>query len=95
MISKGRVCVKFAGRDTGICVVIDEDKKQGRVQVFGPDVRKRWVNPTHLEAVKKTLDIKLTEAKMKKELEAMSEDFKASQIEAIDLLEIKAKSRAK
>ena len=95
MISKGRVCLKFVGRDAGICVVIDVNKKKQRVLVIGPLVRKRWISPAHLEPTSKELDIKLSEAKMIKELTKISEDFEKTEVAPIDVLAIKAKSRHK
>ena len=93
MISKGRVCVKIAGRDTGICAVIDQDKKKQRVLVIGPAVRKRWISSAHLEPLSKELDPKLTEAKILKALEEISRDFEQVQVDPIDVLAVKAKSR--
>ncbi|MBR9681365.1 MAG: hypothetical protein GOV00_01040 [Candidatus Altiarchaeota archaeon] len=93
MINKGRVCMKIAGRDTGICAVVDQDKGKQRVQVIGPEVRKRWISPTHLEPLSKELDSKLSEAKMMKALEKINEEVKQVQVEPIDVLAIKAKSR--
>ena len=93
MISKGRVCVKIAGRDTGVCVVIDENKKKQRVLVVGPMVRKRWISSAHLEPLSKTIDSKLDDAKVMKELEKISKAFEQVQVAPIDVLSIKAKSR--
>ena len=56
MFNKGRMAVKIAGRDHGVCVVLDE--KEGRLQVFGPNVRKRFVSSRHLEPLKEVLDLK-------------------------------------
>ena len=93
MMNKGRVCVKIAGRDTGICAVIDKDKKKQKVLVAGPKVRKRWVLPAHLEPLSKTLDPKLTEAKLMKELEKISREFEQVRLDPLDVLAIKARSR--
>ena len=41
MITKGRTCVKIAGRDTGVCVVLEVDKEKSRFKVYGPKGRER------------------------------------------------------
>lgn len=90
MPSKGQVCVKTAGRDTGICVVLDS--KDGKVRVMGPKVRKKWVNPRHLILLETQLKSSQTQAKMMKELEKLQADFDKTEIDPLDLLVIKAKA---
>jgi ribosomal protein L14E/L6E/L27E len=68
MFSKGRIAVKIAGRDQGVCVVLGE--KEGKIQVIGPKVRKRFVSPLHLEPTAKTIDV------AKKEDKAIIEELK-------------------
>ena len=56
MYDIGRVCMKLAGRDAGgYCVVVD--KKDEKLLIDG-QTRRRLVNPNHLEATKKTADVK-------------------------------------
>lgn len=76
VIEVGRVAKKLSGREAGrYCVVIDEGKEEGYVEVTGPrditDVRRRKCNILHLEPTKDKLDIKsgASDSVVKKALE--------------------------
>ena len=56
MIQHGRVVVKLAGRDAGRVGVIIALREDGRVLVDGM-VRRRFVNPAHLEPLDIVIDI--------------------------------------
>jgi large subunit ribosomal protein L14e len=56
MIAIGQVCMKIAGRDAGkTCVVVDVS--DGKVLIDG-QTRRRKCNPSHLEPISKTVEIK-------------------------------------
>ena len=93
MITKGRICMKTAGRDTGLCVVLE--KKEGKVRIAGPEVRERWVSPAHLIPFSKKLATKLTKAQMLKELKEFKQEFDQTQLDRLDVLATKAQSRTK
>ncbi len=67
LFSKGRVCLKLAGRDANhVCVVLEEGDFP---LVWGPYVRKKKVNPAHLEPLPELLDVdKLSEEELKEKL---------------------------
>jgi len=87
MLKKGRVCYKVAGRDPGVCVVLEE--KEGRYLVVGPNVRKRWVNPAHLEPLPEVVDVK-DEKKMMKELEKIEKRVKEAREDKLKIIALKA-----
>lgn len=57
MMEVGRVCVKIAGREAGEKCVIVDVLDRNFVLVFGPRVRKRRCNISHLEPTDKKIDI--------------------------------------
>ena len=90
MFNKGRMAVKIAGRDPGVCVILD--KKEGKVQVFGPNVRKRFVSTRHLEPLKEVLDVKaLDEEKLLEVLKKAQSEYEASEPDFLTLRSLKAK----
>ncbi len=56
MFEIGRVCVKLAGRDSGLrCVIVDE--ADGMLLIDG-QTRRRKCNPAHLEPTAETVSVK-------------------------------------
>ncbi len=92
MFEKGRVALKVAGRDAGVCVVVDS--RERRVLVLGPRVRKRWINPAHLEPLSDTLDVdKLSEDELVEKLKPADEELRKKQIDFYELESLKARLR--
>ena len=89
MLKKGRVVVKVAGRDPGVCVIMA--KQKDRFLVMGPSVRKRLVSAAHLEPLPDKLDMKLSEPKLMERLKEIEEDWKKSVPDFITLTSLKAK----
>ncbi len=56
MLDIGRVCMKIAGRDAGKTCVIVDTLEGGYVLVDG-ETRRRKVNPEHLEATPRMIDV--------------------------------------
>lgn len=78
-MTKGRLAVKLTGRDHGVCVVLG--KKKDRVEVMGPRVRKRLVNPAHLEPLPETMELKGKEEEdIIKELAEKDKEFKETEL---------------
>jgi len=61
MFTKGRICLKTAGRDASKYCAIIEVLENGYVTIDG-ETRKRKCNVNHLEPTKKTIDVKGSEA---------------------------------
>jgi len=58
-LEEGTVCIKTHGKEAGRkCIVIDFDKKTGKITVEGPQVKKRKCNPKHLMPLKKKIAVK-------------------------------------
>ena len=89
MLKKGRVAVKTAGRDSGVCVVLA--KQKDRLLVMGPSVRKRLISPAHLEPLPDKLGAKLSEDAMMKKLKEIEEKWKKSVPDFITMTSLKAK----
>ena len=93
MFKKGRVCLKIAGRDANrVCVV---EKPGTRVVVYGPHVRKRAVNPAHLEPLPEKLDLnKLKAEEVLKNLEDIELKIRSIKQDRLSQVRTKAKARA-
>ena len=90
MLTKGRLAVKTSGRDHGVCVVLGQ--KEGRVEVIGPRVRKRFVNPAHLEPLPGTMELKgLKDGDIVKELQEKDEEFKNTKLDFISRTSLEAR----
>jgi len=92
MLKKNRLVVKTAGRDSGLCIIVDEDKKNNKLQVVGPSVRKRWVNPAHLEPLPEEIDAtKLSDDELIEKLKDKEAEFKAAELSFVQKESLKAK----
>ena len=90
MLSKGRVALKIAGRDSGVCAIVDT--KEDRVQVIGPSVRKRWVNPAHLEPLSDMLEVdRLSDDELVEKLRPLEETLKKRKLSFFERESIKAR----
>jgi large subunit ribosomal protein L14e len=89
MINIGRVCMKIAGRDSGKFCVITEIIDDNYVMIDG-QTRKRKCNLTHLEILKKSVDIK-ENASNKEVVEAL----KTLNIESLEKKEKESKEKVK
>ena len=92
MLRKNRLVVKTAGRDFGLCVVLASRKKDNMLQVVGPGVRKRWVNPAHLEPLPEKIDTtKLADDELIEQLRVKEEEFKNAKLSFIQNESLKAR----
>ena len=90
MLKKNRLAVKIAGRDHGVCVVLES--KKGKLLVMGPAVRKRFVSPAHLEPLPGKLDVsKLSEDEIIEKLKAEEKKFRDTKLDFITETALKAK----
>jgi len=90
MLKKNRLAVKVAGRDHGVCVVLES--KKGKLLVLGPSVRRRWVNPVHLEPLPETLDVsKLSEDEIVEELKKKEEEFRGAKLDFVTETALKSR----
>lgn len=90
MLKKNRLAVKIAGRDQGVCVVLESRK--GKLQVVGPKVRKRWVSPLHLEPLSGKLDVsKLSEDEIVEKLKKEEKKFRGTKLDFFTKASLKAK----
>ena len=92
MFDKGSIAFKIAGRDSGVCTILD--KKDGKLLVLGPIVRKRWVNPSHLEPLEGNVEVdKLSEDELIEKLRPIEQRMKEKQIGFLEKEALKAKIR--
>jgi len=90
MLKKNRLAVKIAGRDQGVCVVLES--KKGRLLVVGPSVRKRLVSPAHLEPLPGKLNVsKLSEDEIVEKLKTKEKKFRETELDFVTKTALKAK----
>lgn len=89
MINVGKVCMKIAGRDAGKICVITKIMDENFVMIDG-QTRRRKCNLTHLEILKKDVDISedASNADVVKALKAIN-------IDVVEKAEIKSKDKVK
>ncbi len=57
MIKEGTVCIKRAGKNAGVKVVVTKVLDENFVLVVGPGIREKRCNKRHLIPTDKTIDV--------------------------------------